>query len=32
MFSEYNPLMGDQSTSGPPKRSARASAGGGGWG
>ena len=30
MFSEYNPLMGDQSTSGPPKRSARASAGGGG--
>merc|ERR1712008_133185 len=27
---EYNPLMGDQSSSGPPKRSARASAGGGG--
>merc|ERR1739844_628575 len=27
---EYNPLMGDQSSSGPPRRSARASAGGGG--
>jgi len=26
---EYNPLMGDQSSSGPPRRSARASAGGG---
>ena len=28
-ISEYNPLMGDQSSSGPPRRSARASAGGG---